>query len=421
MNLVEETEQQKTAFDRWLRARARNFSSFIVRAVRLTWRLENLPLFLGLVVFIVISIFLSHTPERAGISELQTAAQASSFRDIASNPVNAPHKLLTLLLTELSPSVRSVRVVSMMFATATAIAMFYMLKHWHKPQTAVLTTAAFAGSAIVLAVGRLGTPVVTVMSFYAFAGLLLWDLHTRSNKAAPIVVLMALAALLYVPGFVWFALIVGIVYGGRLRVLFRHIRLRTVLFGTLLAILLIVPLVHGFVREAGTINEWLLLPPHLDWAQVPRSILRVPSAFIYRMPTEPLVNVGRLPVFDVASGLLFLVGLNAYRQKLRLDRTRVMLGSALVAVIIGALGQTLLAVVFLLPFAFSVIAAGIEYLLDEWYAVFPRNPLARSFGLIIITSTILFSTYYQLTRFFVVWPQAPETRATYNQSRILSE
>ena len=251
--------------------------------------------------------------------------------------------------------------------------------------------------------------------------LLLWQLHSRSNKFVPIIVLVALGSLLYTPGALWFFLLLGIVYFNRFKNLFYNVKKPAIVFGIITAILLIAPLVFSFARNLDTLNQWLLIPNNLELSEIPRSILRVPSAFIYRMPSEPLINVGRLPIFDVASGILFLIGLNAYRRKLKLDRTKVMIGSALVAIVIGALGELTLSVILLLPFAYSVIAAGIEYLLDEWYSVFPRNPYARSFGLLLITSVVLFSIYYQMTRFFVVWPQTPETRAVYNQSRIIYE
>ncbi len=92
-----------------------------------------------------------------------------------------------------------------------------------------------------------------------------------------------------------------------------------------------------------------------------------------------------------------------------------MLGVSAVGLVVGALGQTTTAVLLTLPFAFSIIAAGIEFLLDAWDDVFPRNPFAKSFGLLLITTVILFSAYYQLTRFIVVWPRTPETRTLYSQ------
>ena len=377
---------------------------------------------LAIIAFLfAVYVVISNIPTQAAVVEQQTAASATSFSTIFNNPVNAPYKIASMILVEISPSVRLVRAVSFVFYIGACIALFYALRHWHTLQASILTTAAFATNSLVLATARLGTPLIAGMSLFIFASLLLWQTHSRSNKAVPIVVLIALACLLYTPGAIWFMLILGLVYWRKITKPFKNVRKKAIAVGTIIALLFLTPLILGFIRDAATLREWLLLPPTLDWSSVPRSILRVPSAFIYRMPVEPLVNIARLPVFDIATGVLFLIGLTAYGKKLRLDRTRVMLGSALVGIIVGAFGELLFAVVLLLPFAYSVIAAGIEYLLDEWYAVFPRNPVARSFGVIVVTSTILFGMYYQLTRFFVVWPQYEETREIYNKSRIISD
>ena len=334
--------------------------------------------------FLSIFSVLSNIPENAALQEHATANDSSSLGVILDNPVNAPYKLATYGLTSLSPSIRLVRAVSFVFYIGACIAIFYALRHWHTLQTSIITTAAFATNSVVLAVGRLGTTLITVMSFFIFSSLLLWQLHSRSNKFVPIIVLVALGSLLYTPGALWFFLLLGIVYFNRFKNLFYNVKKPAIVFGIITAILLIAPLVFSFARNLDTLNQWLLIPNNLELSEIPRSILRVPSAFIYRMPSEPLINVGRLPIFDVASGILFLIGLNAYRRKLKLDRTKVMIGSALVAIVIGALGELTLSVILLLPFAYSVIAAGIEYLLDEWYSVFPRNPYARSFGLLLI-------------------------------------
>ncbi|MBP6962705.1 hypothetical protein KBB49_04170 [Candidatus Saccharibacteria bacterium] len=393
----------------------------ILKSLKKVWRRESLVLVAILALFLSIFSVLSNIPENAALQEHATANDSSSLGVILDNPVNAPYKLATYGLTSLSPSIRLVRAVSFVFYIGACIAIFYALRHWHTLQTSIITTAAFATNSVVLAVGRLGTTLITVMSFFIFSSMLLWQLHSRSNKFVPIIVLVALGSLLYTPGALWFFLLLGIVYFNRFKNLFYNVKKPAIVFGIITAILLIAPLVFSFARNLDTLNQWLLIPNNLELSEIPRSILRVPSAFIYRMPSEPLINVGRLPIFDVASGILFLIGLNAYRRKLKLDRTKVMIGSALVAIVIGALGELTLSVILLLPFAYSVIAAGIEYLLDEWYSVFPRNPYARSFGLLLITSVVLFSIYYQMTRFFVVWPQTPETRAVYNQSRIIYE
>lgn len=363
--------------------------------------------------------FVTSLPSDASVSERLNATSSQSIKNILENPLNAPYKLVSFALTSISPNVRMVRAVSFSFYVMTIVALFYALRHWHTLQTSLLTTFIFASNAVVLAVSRYGTPLVPLMSFYIFASLLLWQLHGKSNKTLPLIIFGSLGMLLYVPGALWFVIILATVYGNRIKAFFKKMKRQAVLVGILLSLITLLPLLRSFILDFSVFRDWLLLPSHLDVATIPRNILRVPSAFLYRMPLDPHINIARLPVFDIASGILFLIGLHAYRQKFRLDRTKVMIGSGIVGCVLGALGSPISAIVFLLPFAFSVIAAGIEYLLDEWSRVFPRNPVARSFSVILLTTTVLFSSYYQVTRFFVVWPQTPETRAVYSESRIL--
>ncbi len=387
--------------------------------ISIFYRREYIPVIILLCVSILVGSFLTTIPSQSAVAEHMTAAQSQSIRLIFDNPLNAPYKFASYLLLTLSPSVRMVRAVSFIFFVAASVSVFYALKHWHTLRASLLASLAFTTNAVMLGTARLGTPLITAVSFYVFASFLLWQLHTRSNKAVPIVVFVALSALLYTPGVFWFLLILSIVYWKNIKKLFMNVKRQALLVGMLCALIIMFPLLFSFVRDARQLADWLLLPTSVDWNTIPRSILRVPSAFIYRMPVESLINVSRLPVFDLASGFLFLIGLHAYRKNLRLDRVRVMIGSALAGIIIGAFGQVLVAIVMLIPFAFSVIAAGIEYLLDQWNSVFPRNPYAKSFGFIMVTTVILFGSYYQLSRFLVVWPQTPQTREIYDQPRII--
>jgi hypothetical protein len=389
---------------------------FLLRSL---WQRETLfILVIAAVLFAILTVVTSLPPE-ASVSERLNAVNTQSLDNILENPLNAPYKLASFALTSITPNVRMVRTVSFLFYISTIVAMFYALRHWHTLQTSILTTFVFATNAVVLAISRYATPLIPLMSFYIFASILLWQLHGKSNKVIPFIVFLSLVLLMYVPGALWFIIILAIVYWDRIKPFFKNVKRQAVLIGILFSLIILTPLLRSFILDFSIFREWLLLPTNLDVSTIPRNILRVPSAFIYRMPLESHLNIARLPIFDIASGILFLIGLHAYRHKLRLDRTRVMIGSGLVGCVLGALGSPITAIVFLLPFAFSVIAAGIEFMLDEWSSVFPRNPVAKSFSVILLTTTVLFSSYYQLTRFFVVWPQTPETRAVYSESRIL--
>jgi hypothetical protein len=194
---------------------------------------------------------------------------------------------------------------------------------------------------------------------------------------------------------------------------------KTIILAAISSLFVFSPLILSFYNNPSLIKEWLLLPTNIEWSSILNNFLQVPSAYIYKAPADPIFNVGSLPVLDVAAGGLFLIGMYAYQKNAKLERTKIMILTAFLGILLGALGQVTIGIFLIMPYVYSVIAAGISYVLDEWYGVFPRNPFARSFGLLLVTIVVLISVYYQTTRFFVVWPQTPETRQTYNQSGLI--
>lgn len=369
--------------------------------------------------FLFVIIFLSHIPEHSSATEHLTYLESASLKRIFDDPLNAPYKLAVYISSQISKSVLAVRSVSILFLFLTSMAMYHTFRLWYAKKAALLATGAFSTNAVVLAIGRLGTPLVMVFGWFIFTAMLLWQVHGKSNRVIPGIVLIFTAFLLYTPGALWFFIVFAFFYWDRFRRAFKNVKFASVLLASILGIAVMSPLIYAFIRTPDTIRSWLLLPETFTLNDILHSVLQVPSSFIYSMPKEPLITVGRLPIFDLASGFLFLIGLNAYRKKLQLDRTRLMIAMGLIGIIIGSFGDVVTGIAVLLPFAYSVVAAGIEFLLDEWNGVFPKNPFAKSFGLIAVTTVVLFSGYYQLTRFLVVWPQTPETRTTYSMPRIL--
>jgi hypothetical protein len=84
-------------------------------------------------------------------------------------------------------------------------------------------------------------------------------------------------------------------------------------------------------------------------------------------------------------------------------------------VLVGMGGPVGLSV--LVPLAFVVAAAGIAYLLHEWLKVFPRNPLARGFGVALVTVAVLVSCVYNLRAYFVAWPAVDTTQTIFRYHR----
>jgi uncharacterized protein YqhQ len=69
----------------------------------------------------------------------------------------------------------------------------------------------------------------------------------------------------------------------------------------------------------------------------------------------------------------------------------------------------------LIPFAYILIAAGITFMLQQWFTVFPRNPVAKNIGVAIMTLAVVTTTFYHINHYYVAWPNAPQTIKTYNQ------
>ncbi len=64
----------------------------------------------------------------------------------------------------------------------------------------------------------------------------------------------------------------------------------------------------------------------------------------------------------------------------------------------------------LIPVLYIVMANGIAYMLQSWFTVFPRNPVARTLGVVLLTIVVVVSCSYQLQRYFIAWPAAEATK-----------
>lgn len=383
------------------------------------WRRQTVYALVLFLVLLPLVWQLSVVPNGASSTEVANVRAMQNIDPIAENPLWLPYKAAGYLALQVSESVRVVRALSIVTLGLCSVALYRILKRWHSERIALFASGMFATNAFVLGIARHASPEVLLFGWSIIVATLLWMLHGHSKRVAPVSLAIFSSLLVYVPGAPYFFILLAVFFFSKLRNVTKRLATRHLVAGIILGLIVLAPLVVGFVYNPSLIKNWLLLPSSIEWSTIWRDILQVPSAFIYRTPLMPEINVGRLPVLDVSAGGLLLIGLYAYQKNLTLDRTKIMMVTAIFSVILGALGAVMAAIVILLPFVYAIIAAGISFLLDLWYSVFPRNPLARTFGIVIVTLAVIFGVYYQLTRFLVVWTQTPETRQTYNQSRLL--
>lgn len=67
-----------------------------------------------------------------------------------------------------------------------------------------------------------------------------------------------------------------------------------------------------------------------------------------------------------------------------------------------------------LPFVYLLVAGGINFMIEQWFMVFPYNPFARNLAIVLIFVAIGATGFFHFNRYYIAWPQAPATKNTYH-------
>lgn len=383
------------------------------------WR----PLLVGLIGLALLAGVLGYQlgSLMGGVSEAeQPVVQAVqgrtlSARDIANDPLFLPYKLGMYALEKIGlTSVGAIRAIGAVCGFIGAIAFYLLLLKWHTRRIAILGTLLLATSSWFLTSARLAVPesAYLLLPFLFYLGAKLEQGEQRLPTAAACFVGTAL--LLYIPGLVWFVM-PGIIWQRR-RILNRLSELNsgTTIPLAILAILMLVPLGYGFFMGDASLPAWL----GMDVAGLTpmifiRNLLDVPMQLIIRTEANAAIHLGTLPLLDIATTIFAGLGVYWYFFQRSLDRVKLIVAGLVVSALLIALnGNEMLSL--LIPFVYVVAAAGITLMLQQWFTVFPRNPLARGLGVSLVIVVVGLISFYHLQRYFVAWPNTPETKQAYS-------
>ncbi len=351
-----------------------------------------------------------------GYSSGEVAAYhaADSATTIWRNPINAPYELLVLCLRSVTPHhFLAVRLSSVFIGWLTLVVFGTIMFRWHGLRTAVIGTAFFGMSAWFLHVARLGSPQVMFLGLTWLVACGIW-LRQKQSGLAALWGLILCALLLYTPGIAWFL-------GGGLLLQWPTIdrafkkNVGAVSLGSALFLTLLTPLLWHFYKHPHEVTTWLCLPDTWNHPlQLIRSIVDVPVAIFFRAPqNNPLIWVGRMPILSAFGTTMFIAGAFVYGKYIRLARVRLLVLFGILGTIVIGLSQSRIPLTPLVPGIFAVITVGLGYILDVWYRVFPRNPIAQSLGLALFGCVLAMACIYSLRVYFVAWPQASVTRALF--------
>ena len=380
--------------------------------------LLSLGLGLGLLLFRLSSL----TAGLVNSEELNTKHQLFIFSPWwkSLNGIYGPYYALLHLTYALNRSVYGFRLASVIIALLVVFAVYILVSSWHGYKIGILASVIVVFNLGLLSVGREATPLVSQLLLFVALLLAIAVLNRKPSLIGLILLMFVLAGAFYLPGGIWVAL-VGIVLVWRaITSAFKAQKLTTKILTVLLPLVLLVPLAYQLIAhyQNAQLKTWLgyNLGNKLSTAghNFLLNFIRVPGdLFFHSDGLSSALSIGHLPVLPITFSVLFLLGLISYLTRLANWRWRSVLILMAAGWLISSFG--IISPLALLPLVSVTTGTGIAFLLKEWYSIFPRNPIARNLGLMIMFLVIGLGAVYGARSYFVAWANDPATTSSYNR------
>lgn len=386
---------------------------------------RKLPLW-GLALALVVGWLLLHHLGilTGGLSatEVKAATDAVGWHGIYNDPLYLPLDLVRSAVFFLAPDHGQLltRLPNVLFGALAIIGFGWLVRLWHGARIATLATILFATSAWVLHVSRLAS--FDVLYLLAVPALLLppllkkkYPVHLAWIRTGTLV---GWASLLYIPGLVWLVVLNLILQHRFVTGCWHDIKhwWQRALY-VLAGLIGLAPLILHLTRSSGNVVTWLGLPHQLGTAtETLRRVAEIPVNLFYKGPLNPELWLGRAPLLDVFALAVCALGIYFYVRHWRSIRSHLLAAFFVSGTVLAGLGGPV-SLSLLIPLLYLAVATGLAYLLHEWYAVFPHNPLARNLGLGLLILAVSFSCLYQTRAYFVAWPHNPATHEVFRFHR----
>lgn len=347
-------------------------------------------------------------------AEQQTIIMARSLQRIFQNPLFAPYALTQYLGIKTGHfGFIAMRLPAVITALLCAALFFYVCKKWFNFRVASIVTILFVTSSWFLTLGRNATSEIILLGLIAPLAYAIWLPSAKKPLWALALGGLILVEMLYIPGFIWFA-IAGLLWQRKsILNIWRDMRLPMlfVLFGCLAAL---APLIIALAGSQSLVQNYVGLPTVLPTvADYLKNLLLIPIHLVVRGPDNPATNLDHLPLLDFFTAIIACIGAYGYAIHFKLRRSQLLFGVLLLGSLLAATGSAV-TIAILFPFLYLLVAGGINFMLEQWFKVFPFNPLARSVAAVLIIAGIVTTGFYHINRYFIAWPQTPATKSSYN-------
>lgn len=379
------------------------------------WRPAVLVLTLALIAYLLYFRHLGTLLPGYSAPELHTYLSSANWHAIAANPVNAPFTVPVWALTAVAHHhLLMTRVVSACYGILAVLAFFFIIRPWYSFRIASLGTLLFATSAGFLHAARLGTPQILQMGILALLAVAVWYKRSHHRAGAGYIVLGVCAVLWYVPGMVWFELLGCVLIWQSLWAQLRRTARVHILGSFAIFLAALAPLIVASTRDPQILLAAAGLPHNLSaLSHIVTNFGHNALAIGIHGKGNPLSWVGHAPLLNAAERVLLALGAYAYLFRRRSLQAFFVATSVAISLLLISFGN-MVGFASLVPLLYLLIVHGLDHLLGRWFAVFPRNPIARLTGVAVICAMLAFSILYQVRVYFVAWPHNAATRQTFN-------
>ncbi len=343
------------------------------------------------------------------------AFHSYGFQILLDNSLFLPLKLPIFVLSHLGVNdIVALRSVASFYGLLSIVIIFSLMRRLFTKRIANIGTILVLTSSWFLQSSRIISPVVMYLFSMTLILLIVALLRVKKRqKLTATLITVCLASVVYTPGLIVLFLMLFFWQRKDAYRIIKNIPKWFFIALILLFIVLVSPLFYSMIYGNLGIVAYLGAPSVLEPVEWLKRLAFIPVYVFIRGPLEPTFNVARLPIMDMFSSVLLLLGGYSYVTKIKEQKyTKIILTVLIFSSGFIALNGPLL-LPLLLPVIYLFVAIGVALLLQQWFTVFPKNPLARSLGVILLCLALATISFYHCKRYFIVWPNSPATKTVF--------
>lgn len=352
----------------------------------------------------------------------QVARGEISMRQAITANQNFLHFTAALYLFQMLSfdSIFALRLIGVTIGLISILIFFYLVSRWHTLRISIFATVLYATSAVTLHSARLIDESAVYLLIPTILALGWFAKHTDKSSLRYVALIMLTALILYTPGIALIVLAFAIWQRDDIIKIIKRSPNYPLVILAGVAVFVAGVMVVSWVLRSENLLLWLGLPvsegiPGI--AQYGYNLLTTVRELFFLGPADATRWVGTASLINPFVTVLFLMGLYSYYVQRGLDRVIVILFVLAGMLLLSGLGGAIDAFA-IAPVIYLIAATGLALLLQQWFTVFPRNPIARMFGLACIVLAIGITLQYNLQRYFIVWPRTPEVHRIHQISPI---